>query len=437
VSGSKPHPDLRLDGLTVRVPEHAAPVLRDATLRMDPGSVTGLLGRSGVGKTTLLHSISGLLPWLRSGEVHGTIELAGENIGDLDPGQRAHLIASCLDRAFAQLFLSTPREELAAARRLYGGAPILDAAVDEFDLGAILDRRIAELSSGERQRLALAVTLAGCPRPVLLDEPTAHLDTSAVAALGRLLARLVEHGGSTLLAEQAGWRLGTTVSEWQQVEDGRLEAQTAPSPPPLAAPTHEAQAEPTVRLHGVTVARGGRRLIEKVDLSLRAGEIVLLSGPNGAGKSTLAEVIAGFRRPAEGRIERQGRVALMQPTAEFQLFATTVADEVAARGDREAQARVLRRHRLEHLSARAPWTLSRGERQRLVHAALDLGRPSLMVIDEPAQGLDPEEMAELIRLIHRRAERGRAYLMISHREELAAAAHRHLSVRDGHLVEDG
>ena len=57
-----------------------------------------------------------------------------------------------------------------------------------------------------------------------------------------------------------------------------------------------------------------------------------------------------------------------------------------------------------------------------------------MVIDEPAQGLDPHELAELVAMIQRRAERGRAYLLISHRDELAAAAHRHLRVEEGRLV---
>ena len=58
-----------------------------------------------------------------------------------------------------------------------------------------------------------------------------------------------------------------------------------------------------------------------------------------------------------------------------------------------------------------------------------------MVVDEPAQGLDPDEMLEFVQLIHRRAERGRAYLIISHREEFAAAAHRHLRVAGGRLME--
>ena len=59
----------------------------------------------------------------------------------------------------------------------------------------------------------------------------------------------------------------------------------------------------------------------------------------------------------------------------------------------------------------------------------------LMVVDEPAQGLHVEELAELVELIHRRAERGRAYLVISHRDELAAACHRHLRVVAGGLEE--
>jgi energy-coupling factor transporter ATP-binding protein EcfA2 len=126
----------------------------------------------------------------------------------------------------------------------------------------------------------------------------------------------------------------------------------------------------------------------------------------------------------------------MLPATELQLFATTVAGELSAAGATEAeQSRVLRRHRLEHLSGRAPWTLSRGERQRLVHAALDVLQPAVMIVDEPAQGLDPLDLRQLVELVHRRQERGRAYVVITHRHELAPAAHRHLRVVDGELRE--
>lgn len=410
-------------------------MLRHVSLQLPVATASGLLGPSGAGKTTLLHTVAGLLPWLRAGTVSGRLELDGETLTDLDPGQRAHLLSSCLDRARAQLFLATPRQEIAAARRLYGDGPLLEPALDLLALGPLLDRKTTELSSGERQRLALAVALAGCPRPVLLDEPTAHLDTGGAEALRQLLIRATEFGGSVLLAEQAGWRLAETVGNWWSVTDGELHEVAAPSPPSLPAPSHSPGPRTTLVLDNVAVERGGRELLRGVNLSLSAGEVVLVTGPNGAGKSTLAEVATGFRRPSQGSLERTEQAALMLPAAELQLFASTVEGEVAARRGFEPQARVLRRHRLEHLAARAPWTLSRGERQRLVHAALDIQRPPVMVVDEPAQGLDPDEMLEFVQLIHRRAERGRAYLIISHREEFAAAAHRHLRVAGGRLVE--
>ncbi len=126
----------------------------------------------------------------------------------------------------------------------------------------------------------------------------------------------------------------------------------------------------------------------------------------------------------------------MLPEADLQLFASTVIGEVSDAGtSQEERARVLRRHRLEHLAARAPWTLSRGEQQRLVHAALDMLRPEVMIVDEPAQGLDHDDVLDLLELIRRRSAKGRAYLVISHREELAAAAHRRFVLRDRRLEE--
>lgn len=426
---------LDIRGLSVRLADEARPVLRNLDLILEPGKAKGIAGRSGAGKSTLLHAISGLVPWLHRAEVRGDVVLAGESLSDLDPGQRAHLLGTCLDRPDAQLFLPTVAQELEAARRLHGDGVDLDRIAERLGVDALAERRITELSSGQRQRVALAAALAASPRPVLLDEPTAHLDSDGGQRLAELLSEARAVGGSFLLAEQAGWRLAGGVGAWSRLEDGQLEPCDLPKipsfPPPAAAGRRI-----VLEASGLTVNRGGRRLLEGVDIELRAGEVVLLTGANGAGKSTLAQVLAGVRRAASGSVIRTGRAALMLPSAELQLFAGTVADEVTA-GDRShaESARVLRRHRLDHLGARAPWTLSRGERQRLVHASLDLLQPEIMIIDEPGQGLDPEDLRDLVRLIHRRAEKGRAYVLISHRRELAAAAHRHLRIKDRLLVE--
>jgi energy-coupling factor transport system ATP-binding protein len=425
--------------LVVRLPSESFPVLERAELALGEGEVVGLTGRSGAGKTTLLHALSGLVPWLRPAEVHGRVTLDGEAIDDLDPGQRAHLLSTCLDRPEAQLFLHTPRQELAAVRRLGRETPMIERVIEELALEPLLDRRILELSSGERQRVAVASALALSPRPVLLDEPTAHLDGVAAQALGRLLERIRQEAGAVLLCEQAGWRLQGSVSRWLRLAHGAVTPGPDPEVPAIPIREHEPGERIVLRTRGLEVRRGARRLLGGVDLELRAGEIVLVSGNNGVGKSAFARVLAGLERAAAGRVEHEGAgrpVVLMLPDPELQLFAPTVAEELSGRGVAAAEvARVLRRHQLEHLAARAPWSLSRGERQRLTHAALDLLRPSVMIVDEPAQGLDPDDLVQLVNLILRRAEKGRAYLIISHREELARAAHRHLEIAGGELIE--
>ncbi len=395
----------------------------------------GVSGRSGAGKTTLTHVVAGLIPWLRPAEMDGEVLLDGDSIDDLDPGQRAHLLATCLDRPDAQLFLPTVAQEMEAARRLFGDSRFLAQAIDTLRVDRLPSNQITELSSGQRQRVALAAAFAGCPRPVLLDEPTAHLDADGVRQLSALLVLGRKMGGSFIINEQAGWRLRGGVDEWTELGDGHL-VSCLPPEEPILQPPAPADERVLLSAQGLNIERGLQRLLEGVDIELREGEVVLLSGANGSGKSTLAEVLCGLRRPASGAIARSGKTALMLPSAELQLFSGSVAEEVAAAGARhDESAKVLRRHRLDHLAARAPWTLSRGERQRLVHAALDLLRPAVMIVDEPGQGLDPEDLREFVKLVHRRAEKGRGYLVISHRLELAAAAHRHLRISNGKLIE--
>jgi len=428
---------LEVRGLGVRYPGRGRGPLAGVELEVAPGEVTCLRGRSGSGKTTLLAAINGLVPWFEAAAVEGTVMLDGAALDDLDPGQRAPLLGSCLDRADAQLFLTTPRHELAAASRLHRGASPAAELVDRLGIGPLLDRRTTTLSSGERQRVTLAAALLAAPGPLLLDEPTAHLDTAGALALTAALDKMAGAGGSALIAEHAGWRLHGAVGRWLELRDRRVATAETPRTPRLPHPPHAPGTGVVLEARGLILERAGRRLAGPLELAVREGEIVLINGPNGAGKTTLARALAG-PGSAAATIRRGGRVGLMLPDATVQLLQDSVFGELASLcRDREAVARVLRRHRLEALAARAPWSLSRGERQRLVHAALDVTRPSLLIVDEPAQGLDPEDLAAFVDLVHRRAAKGRAYLLISHREELAAAAHRRLVLDDGRLEEIG
>lgn len=431
-------------GLSAWLPGQTRPVLSGLDLELRPGEVVGVLGHSGVGKTVLVHTLAGLIPWARGGRVTGGLALGGEDLHALDPTQCSHLLATCLDRPESQLFLPTVAAELDAAWRQHHTHPAVAEALLAFlGLDSLVRRQIVELSSGERQRVTLAVTMAAAGRPLLLDEPTTHLDEDGVAGLRHALDRVKAAGSAVLLTEHAGWRLGDTVDRWLELEHGRLFQIEAPRPPVLS----HAPPVPTemllLNLKALRLARGSRELIAGGALTVRTGEVVLLGGPNGSGKSSLARALAGHAlsagvrfEPGPGSLWRPDAIAVLLPNSDLQLFAPTVLREVQMGGlDPLAAGEAVARARLAHLAARAPWTLSRGERQRLLLAVLDTGSAPVLVLDEPAQGLDARDIRELVASLHRRAAAGGGVLVLSHRQELAAAANRIVRLVGGELTE--
>ena len=175
-----------------------------------------------------------------------------------------------------------------------------------------------------------------------------------------------------------------------------------------------------IELDDMGVRREGRWLIEGMDLTISAGEIVTLIGPNGSGKSTTARVVSGVLRPDHGRVTRKPgltigyvpqRLAIdwTLPLTVHRLMTLTARHsdaEIAATLDEVGAG---------HLSGAAVQTLSGGEFQRVLLARAMIGKPDLLVLDEPVQGVDfAGEVAiyELIGDIRDRTQCG--ILMISH-----------------------
>jgi len=175
-------------------------VLRDISLEVPMGEVTALLGRNGVGKTTLLKCLTGLLP-IRSGR----ILLDGQDISNLAPHRRARLGLGYVPQGREIFPRLSVEENLRIAMAASGNdGAIPDWVFDTFPIiKTFLRRRGGDLSGGQQQQLAIARALVTKPRLLILDEPTEGIQPNVIQMIEQVIAGLAERKEmAILLVEQ-------------------------------------------------------------------------------------------------------------------------------------------------------------------------------------------------------------------------------------------
>jgi ABC-2 type transport system ATP-binding protein len=203
-----------------------------------------------------------------------------------------------------------------------------------------------------------------------------------------------------------------------------------------------------VVLEGVSVRRGGRDVVRDVDLRLARGTVCGLLGPSGCGKTTLMRAIVGVQRDVRGRVDVLGAPAgsaSLRPRVGYVTQAPAVYGDLTVAKNRRFSARVLnaRRRReaevtelvgLAGASAQLVRALSGGQRARVSLATALVGKPELLVRDEPTVGLDPVLRRDLWGTFHELASEGVSLLVSSHVMDEADRCDSLLLIRDGQLL---
>ena len=175
-------------------------ILRDVSIEAKPGQVTVILGRNGVGKTTLLKALMGLIPVKT-----GSMSFEGRSLAHATPYQRARAGIGFVPQGreiFARLTVEENLRMGLATRP--GSTPIPPELFELFPvLRQMLHRRGGDLSGGQQQQLAIARALAAKPRLLVLDEPTEGIQPSIIKDIGRVIRMLADRGDmAILLVEQ-------------------------------------------------------------------------------------------------------------------------------------------------------------------------------------------------------------------------------------------
>ena len=203
--------------------------------------------------------------------------------------------------------------------------------------------------------------------------------------------------------------------------------------------------------------------LDNVSLKVRKGEFLGIAGHTGSGKSTLIQHMNGILHPTSGRVvafgsniaekgaanDIRGRVGVVFQYPENQLFAATVAEDVAfgprnlGLSEEEVSKRVERSLRTvglnpEEIAARSPFELSGGQQRRVAFAGVLAMEPEVLVLDEPAAGLDPKARKSFLDMVSHLHEKGLTVVMVSHNmDDLANLCDRVAVMSEGKLLMEG
>ncbi|MFJ8824824.1 ABC transporter ATP-binding protein [Streptomyces sp. NPDC102467] len=350
---------IRFENVSVRYDDVPHPTVAGIELTVPEGELMLLAGPSGVGKSTLLGAVSGLVPHFTGGTLTGRVTVAGRDTRTHKPRELADVVGTVGQDPLAHFVTDTVEDELAYGMESLGLAPPVmrrrvEETLDLLGLAGLRDRPIATLSGGQQQRVAIGSVLTTHPQVLVLDEPTSALDPAAAEEVLSVLQRLVHDLGTTvLLAEHrlervvqyadqvallpapgepllvgdpamvmarspvyppvvglgrlAGWSpLPLTVRDARRAAGGLRERLAALGGSPDVASDKAGHAAP----HGTDLAvtrklgvrRGRVEALRHVDLTVAPGEIIALMGRNGAGKSTLLSTLVGMIKPSTGSV---------------------------------------------------------------------------------------------------------------------------------------
>ncbi|MFI5765604.1 ATP-binding cassette domain-containing protein [Streptomyces sp. NPDC051563] len=256
---------IHFEDVSVTYEGAAAPSLAHADFTLPEGELTLLVGPSGVGKSTLLGAVSGLVPHFTGGTLKGRVTVAGRDTRTHKPRELADVVGTVGQDPLAHFVTDVVEDELAYGMESLGLAPSVmrrrvEETLDLLGLNELRDRPIATLSGGQQQRVAIGSVLTPHPKVLVLDEPTSALDPAAAEEVLAVLQRLVHDLGTTVL--MAEHRLERVV----QYADRVLLLPTPGAPPVLGTPSAIMAVSP---VHPPVVALGRLANWSPLPLSIR------------------------------------------------------------------------------------------------------------------------------------------------------------------------
>ena len=451
--------------------------VKDISFSINPGECVILCGRSGSGKSTILRTVSGLAPVFYEGFLQGKIEVDRQIPAELESENRAKLFGVVFQDPRSQFFMNTVQDEICFAAENIGVPSkkireMLHEVSNFVGIEGLLSRNIDELSSGQKQKVAIASSLILQPKVLILDEPTSNLDAQGAKTLVEIIKKIKGRGIAIIISEhrfdvfkEAADRFlyidrGKLNKIWTREEFENLSDEKLSSlglRPKMVVKNSNIHVKTDkdllLDIHSLSFHyKKTREGIDNINLQLYRGEVVSLLGNNGAGKTTLCKVISGLLKENSGTIEYKGKISncnlrnkfcyFVMQDADYQLYSDSVAGEIVF-GKKVTEK--LKQDLIESLNAfklmalkdRHPASLSGGEKQRVTLAAAYCSDVDIYILDEPTSGMDGDGLRAIIKWVKLLAEKGKIVIIITHDLLLAeATSNKFIYLEEGEQVKE-
>jgi molybdate transport system ATP-binding protein len=464
-------------------------VIQKLTWAIRPGENWAVIGPNGAGKSSLARALTGELAAV-AGRLNRGIPAGEAVCVGFESGRRLlerEVLQAEADHFAGRIQGGTPagreigadpanppaNESQRSGNRGVGGNA---EALRRLGMADRLDRPVDRLSTGELRKLLILRALSRNPRLLVLDEPFDGLDADSRQALGAFLEVRLAAGVQMVLVTHRAEELLPGITHVLALREGRMAAAgprndlppglqswiAAEAPDPInGRPIPKAPNPPPpppsvlVEMAGVAVRYGDTPIFSGLNWRVLPGEHWAVSGPNGAGKTTLLRLIAGDhpqgyansirlfgrrRGTGESIWDIRRRVGIVSGDLQLRYRRPLTVRETVLSGFFDSVG-LFRRATVEQDATAAEWLrlldlqdyadrrfdrLSCGEQRMVLIARSAVKRPWLLILDEPCQGLDPENRARVLALADRIGNHGgTTLLLVSHHEEERPPCVRH------------
>ncbi|WP_413197940.1 ABC transporter ATP-binding protein [Lactobacillus iners] len=424
-------------------------VLKKSNLNIKTGECVVLTGISGSGKSSILNLINGLATRYDNCKISGEVLFQHHDIVKLELYQIAQLIASVFQNPKTSFFnVNTTMELLFFLEN--NGVPRqemqkrLSDLLNLFPIANLLNRNIFELSGGERQILSIATAYISGVQCVLLDEPSANLDSKYIKIVAKMLAILKKRGVTLLVAEHRLYYLmdvadrvlvvanGTisqeySISKFKQLSEKKLYAMGLRTRQEVQLKPFSPMTSGEFYIKSLYKKLINHQILKIRDLSLKKGNIYGVVGLNGSGKTSLIKALLGVDKKCQVAIylddkllSTRQRIKLsswVMQDVNNQLFTDSVMAEIKLGiGNISVDKinQVIKKLKLSSLLDRHPLSLSVGQKQRVAIASTILSQKTLLYFDEPTSGMDYLNMIAISKLLRDSSTNNNIIIIVSH-----------------------